>query len=130
MYTYNPWTGDLSRDGKHMAVGYSGAGAGRNNPNFEQVHSIGPTPRGAYALTLEPAGSHPRLTDPVFRLHPKPGNPEQRPGLLIHGDNATHTASEGCTILDHATRVAIASTLSEDSDWLVAGDRGPGAGEK
>jgi hypothetical protein len=41
---------------------------------------------------------------PVIRLEPLPGTQMfGRPGgFLIHGDNATHTASQGCIIVDGA----------------------------
>lgn len=107
MWIYQQSTGRLTRDGKTVAVGYSGNGpksAGyRNNPAQQHVRAKGPIPRGRwkmasmrltggtvgpYAIILEPVG-HDALGRTAFR---------------IHGDNTKNDASNGCIILPRNIR--------------------------
>jgi RHS repeat-associated protein len=87
--------------------GYSGTGAGRNNPDMQQVRNVGPIPRGTYH-TATYTGTHLKSTpnSPVLALVPDPGNDMSatdggdRAGFLIHMDNPrTHDASKGCIVL-------------------------------
>lgn len=99
----------------YVATGYSGADEGRNNPVLQDRHNVGPIPRGKYTIGPEsdrtPGGR--RLNN--MALAPDPKNEmHRRSGFLIHGDNATHTASEGCIILNRETRLRIANSGDHD----------------
>ncbi len=75
---------------------------------MEATHNIGPIPVGDYRigpLFDDLGGKGPR----VMRLTPIGANPHGRDGFMIHGDNVTHTASEGCIILPRAVRETIGS---------------------
>lgn len=112
--TYEQSTGLWkSGDGlRILARCYSGAGEGKNNPDKQSVHDVGPIPTGWYTLG-EPKFTKPGETSPhgpyVIPLTPDPGNdmdgdPTQdlpdRGGFLAHGDNqhAPGTASKGCIV--------------------------------
>lgn len=101
-----------SQDGRVLANCYSGAGVGKNNPDKQSVHDVGPIPTGWYTLQ-EPEFTEPGETSPhgpyVIPLKPDPGNdmdgdPTQdlpdRSGFLAHGDNqhTPGTASKGCIV--------------------------------
>lgn len=86
-----------------LCKGYSGAGAHKNNPTSECISSLGPIPRGWYAMKyiaeLEGMAA-------VIRLVPDEGNAMcGRTGFLIHGDSRTQPgwASEGCIVVGDAT---------------------------
>jgi hypothetical protein len=101
MWKYYQRTGFLfAPDGKCVAYGYSGHAEGKNNPSMQDVHNIGPIPRGFYEI------GEPHDTDThgpyVLRLTPFPENEMfGRAGFLIHGDSKANpgTASQGCIIL-------------------------------
>lgn len=89
------------------AVGYSGRGRGRNNPDLQAVVATGPIPRGEYRVGLP--YTHPTKGPVVFRLTPSEQNDMfGRSGFLIHGDNARGDASHGCIILPRNVRDLIA----------------------
>lgn len=125
MWSFNSTIGRLFHDNVAIAFGYSGAGEGKNNPALQSVKNIGPCPRGKFRL--EPIEDlkgnlidYEEKKAPVFRLVPDPDNVMYgRSGFLLHGDSIEKpgTASEGCVIEDHATRVAIA--MSKDFDFEV-----------
>lgn len=105
-WTYAQKTGELQQDGKPVATGYSGAGAGKNNPEMDNVSNVGPIPRGEWAVTGPPVDT--RDHGPyVLRLEPA-GNTETfgRDGFLMHGDSREHpgSASHGCVILPRTVR--------------------------
>lgn len=111
MWTYNSSNGNLSRNGELAGTGYSGHGAGLNNPTLEDDPDVGPIPRGEYII-----GDF--FTDPekgpiVARLIPDAEtNDFGRSGFMLHGDNIemNHSASLGCIIMGHAIRQAIADS--------------------
>lgn len=107
-WQYNQRTGQLSRNGQNIAVGYSGSGAGRNNPAMERVSNVGPIPQGRYNVGAP--HPHPTKGPVTMALTPVGHNAQGRTNFLIHGDSIQHPghASEGCIILDRATRQAIA----------------------
>lgn len=104
-WTYQQSTGQLSHGGAPVAVGYSGAGDGKNNPAMQDVHNVGPIPVGRYTIG-EPCDT--QTHGPyVLRLTPDEGNEMcGRAGMLIHGDSVAHpgTASQGCIIMARAVR--------------------------
>lgn len=121
MWTYQQTTGQISHGGiAPLGTGYSGFGAGKNNPALEYEPNIGPVPRGLYKIgapeDLE-GGPHGPF---ILPLTPDPANQMfGRFGFLIHGDSISHSglASRGCIILDGAIREQIAA--SGDGDLQV-----------
>jgi hypothetical protein len=77
--------------------GYSGTGAGRNNPVMQNVPNTGPIPEGDY--DIGPAHDSDTTGPMTMNLTPLPGtNTFDRDLLRIHGDNRRHDASHGCPI--------------------------------
>lgn len=114
-WDYEQSSGQLSKDGVQVAVGYSGAGEGKNNPAMQSVPNVGPIPLGSYTA----GDPYDTMTHGPFvlRLTPSPANDMfGRAGFLIHGDSvvAPGTASEGCIILDRAVREQIAASADRD----------------
>lgn len=121
MWTYQQTTGAISRDGgATLGTGYSGFGAGKNNPALEYEQNIGPVPRGRYGIGApeDPdGGPHGPF---ILPLDPDPSNQMfGRSGFLIHGDSIIRpgTASRGCIILAREIREQIAA--SGDADLEV-----------
>ncbi len=118
MHTYDAATGQWSWNGQLWGSGYSGNGAGLNNPDMSNVPDVGPIPAGNWSIS-EP------FTDPekgpiVMALTAAAGTETfGRSGFLVHGDNAAmnHSASEGCIVLGHDLRQRIA--LSGDDALVV-----------
>lgn len=95
--------------------GYSGHGEGRNNPEMETVHDLGPIPRGLWRIG-DPV-NHPRMGPLTFPLIPIGHDAHGRTGFFIHGNNAANDASHGCPILDHEIREhVIAPNLWTEED--------------
>jgi hypothetical protein len=105
-WTYAQKTGELQQDGKQIATGYSGAGTGKNNPEMEKVHNVGPIPQGDWKIVGPPVNT----TDHgpyVLTLKPAPDTLTfGRGGFLLHGDSkeSPGCASHGCVILPLAIR--------------------------
>jgi len=108
-YVYAQAAGRLTLDGREVATGYAGKGAGKNNPDKERVKNVGPIPRGVYRI-----GKPIRWKGManVFTLTPEGHDAHGRSGFLIHGDSTKHPgqASEGCIILSPAIRQKIADS--------------------
>ena len=92
-----------------LGRGYSGRGAGLNDPERENVKGEGPIPAGLWRLS-RPI-NHPKLGRLSFPLaYEEAGRiapaPYGRAGFYIHGDNfaANRTASSGCIILGPSIR--------------------------
>lgn len=116
-WEYRQQSGDVYHNGNYVATGYSGIGAGRNNPDMQERSGLieaGPIPRGNYRI------GHPRRsarTGPhVLDLTPVGHNAEGRNAFQIHGDSTSHPgrASTGCIILPRAIREQI-SNSGDDS---------------
>jgi len=105
-WTYSQKSGELQRDGQPVATGYSGSGAGKNNPAMETVSSVGPIPAGDWTINGPPADS--RDHGPyVLKLTPAAETETfGRSGFLMHGDSKEHPgcASHGCVILPRDVR--------------------------
>lgn len=118
MWTYAQSTGQLSRNGQPIAIGYSGFGEGKNNPALQGISDVGPIPRGDYTIgppeCVDVAGPHGPY---VLRLTPHQAM--NRDGFLIHGDSMEHPgqASHGCIILARGFRSLIA--VSHDTHLTV-----------
>ena len=67
-WQYDQSSGELRLNGALMGKGYAGTGAGRDNPDMEDVAYVGPIPRGDY--DIGPAYSHPSLGPVVMNLDP------------------------------------------------------------
>lgn len=118
MLIYKQRTGRLLRGDKLIAVGYSGAGAGKNDPLAQHLPNVGPIPQGAYWITewrdTKDHGPH------VLPLAPVTGTELYgRSGFLIHGDSVSTpgTASHGCIIVPRDVREGI--TAAHDHLLLV-----------
>jgi hypothetical protein len=62
-WTYAQKSGELQQDGKPAATGYSGAGAGKNNPAMQNLHDVGPIPQGDWKIAGPPIDTP--ITDPT-----------------------------------------------------------------
>lgn len=108
MITYRQIDGLQTLDGKLVGIGYSGHGAGLNNPAMESVPDVGPIPRGMWRIVRW--DDHHADKGPIVAvLEPVGHSAHGRTGFLIHGDNAemNHTASHGCIIDSHDIRIAL-----------------------
>jgi Protein of unknown function (DUF2778) len=105
-WTYSQKSGQLDQDGNKVAIGYSGAANGKNNPELQNVHNLGPIPQGDWTITGPPADT--KTHGPyVLRLTPEPETETfGRSGFLMHGDSKEHpgTASQGCIVVPRAVR--------------------------
>lgn len=104
MFVWEIHSGTLyASTGLKVAQGYSGLGIAKNDPQAEMLPNQGPIPEGKY--TIEAPRDTATHGPYVLPLVPDPENEMHgRAGFLIHGDNITHTASEGCIILARADR--------------------------
>jgi hypothetical protein len=119
MWTYAQKTGDLLQDGNAVATGYSGFDNGKNNPDMQAVHDVGPIPQGDWIIVGPPVNT--AAHGPyVLTLTPAQGtNTFGRSGFLMHGDavNAPGTASKGCIIMPRTAREQVWN--SGDTDLEV-----------
>jgi hypothetical protein len=134
-WQYEDSTGVLTKDGTYVDTGYSGNGAGLNNPNDASIPNVGPIVPGPYMIgapknPVDQLGPFAMPLTPMMEpiISPHPVSQEQaaqiaaehaRSGFFIHGDNAlmNHTASHGCIILKRQTRIMIAA--SDDRQLIV-----------
>lgn len=110
MFTYDQSSGEFRHNGKLLATGYSGAGAGKNNPAMETVRATGPIPRGRWKIR---APYNSKTIGPfVLPVWADDGQLDdvhartKRSAFRIHGDSARAPgrASKGCIILPRAVR--------------------------
>ncbi|MBV8208217.1 MAG: DUF2778 domain-containing protein [Acidobacteria bacterium] len=109
MWSFSQSTGSLALDGVPIASGYSGRGAGRNDPDMQHVPHQGPIPRGIWKISGPPVDT-PSHGPYVLHLFPSPATEVfSRDGFLIHGDSLEHPgcASQGCIILPRNIREQI-----------------------
>jgi len=119
-FTYSQSTGRFSRDGVLIGIGYSGHGAGLDNPAMQAVADVGPIPAGDWTIAGARDGGH--LGPMVMDLAPvAPFAAFGRSLFRIHGDNpaANHTASDGCIILGPAYRTQIAAAVAAGDNRLT-----------
>lgn len=101
-------SGELSRDGKFISKGYSGAGRGKNNPSMQAAVGVGPIPRGKWKITERYNSAN--VGRYALKLVPAPGTDALgRSAFRIHGDSIRNpgTASHGCIILPLPIRTRI-----------------------
>lgn len=119
MWTYCQTSGIIVHNGIFFTHGYAGHGEGKNNPTMQEIHDVGPLPRGRYKAGE--AKHHPRLGPLTMELIPDPANRMfGRFAFYIHPDSieSPGQASLGCIVVpDHEKRIEIAS--DEDRDWEV-----------
>jgi hypothetical protein len=113
-WTYTQATG-VTRDpqGNTVATGYSGSGTGKNNSFKESERNVGPIPRGTYTIGNARTSNN---TGPVSMDLAATASTHTfgRSAFLIHGDNASHTASHGCVILPRNIRETINSSTDKE----------------
>jgi RHS repeat-associated protein len=113
-------TGDVVADGN----GYSGNGAGKNNPDLQDVPFVGPIPRGDYGIggTWNSPNTGPISIVLVYLggLEPFPAN-RSKDMMRIHGDSLKHpgNASQGCIVIDPDTRKKISKGCGRGSTLTV-----------
>ncbi len=110
-WQYSQSTGVLTRDGRVVGTGYSGAaGVGRNNPDAERLTDVGPIPRGQYRIGAQ--YSHQSKGPVTMALNPVNHSAHGRTHFLIHGDSIRNpgNASQGCIILRRDIRERIANS--------------------
>ena len=119
-WTYKQASGEIDRDGAVVGTGYSGHGAGLNNPAMQQDQNVGPIPQGTY--TIGPPHDPPDHLGPMaLPLTHVSGDIFGRSAFFIHGDNAAgnHSASDGCIILGPTIRRQIIDS-GDDALQVVA----------
>ena len=122
-WTYCQSTGELSRLGVRITVGYSGKddgdgilepGEGINSHDMQSVKGVGPIPCGLFNFGKPfDSATHGPLCIPLI---PRPSNDMfGRSGFLVHGDSKSRpgTASLGCIIVWRPARELIAQHLTE-----------------
>lgn len=115
MWIWQQSAGALSRAGKIIGRGYSGAGRGKNSPSMQAAVGVGPIPAGQWRFVS--VGDSPN-TGP-YTIVCAPGqntNTFGRSAFRVHGDSIAHpgAASHGCIILPLAVRRAIWSSGDRD----------------
>ena len=116
-WTYMQATGELHRYGKLIATGYSGAPGYINNTAAERLRNRGPIPRGLWRMFYV-YQRHARLGPLAIALKPEGHKALGRSDFMIHADSIKRpgTASQGCIILPHAARVAMAACVGKGGD--------------
>ena len=119
MWTFRVKEGELLHADAHRGFGYSGAGAGKNNPDFEHIHDVGPIPRGLWLIEGPPTDT---LTHGPYVLRLTPTIHTEtfgRCGFLIHADSIIipGSASMGCVILAKFIRIEVWE--SKDREFMV-----------
>ena len=115
-WTYAQKTGELQQDGRHVARGYSGAGAGKNNPAMQEVPNFGPIPQGEWTIFGPPVNTH---DHGPYVLTLRPASATEtfgRSGFLMHGDSieAPGCASHGCVVLPRPAREQVWNSGERD----------------
>jgi len=120
-WTYAQKTGELQQDGKHVATGYSGAGPGKNNPEMEGVHDVGPIPRGDWTIVGPPVNTA-EHGPYVLTLTPSVDTPTfGRDGFLLHGDSkeSPGCASHGCVVMPKSAREQVWKSGDRDLEVVA-----------
>lgn len=121
-WTYSQRQGALRQDGKLIGTGYSGHGPGKNNPELQDVHGVGPIPRGRWVIKGPPieGTSHGHY---VLMLEPAEGTKTfGRSGFLMHGDMNDPAlrgqASLGCIVMSYGVRVTVWESGDRDLEVI------------
>lgn len=96
----------LNESGTIVAEGWSGNHTGKNNPDMQAAHNVGPLPQGLYRVGQWQ--DHPRLGPMVVPLTQIEGETFGRSDFWIHGPSTAPSRygqeSEGCIVLPRADR--------------------------
>jgi hypothetical protein len=117
MWTYEVASGQLSKDGIHVGVGYSGFGPAKNDPKTEPIPDVGPIPEGLWTV-CGPTFDSTMHGPYCLKLEPQKGTQTfGRSGFLLHGDSIEHPgqASRGCIVLAKEVR----STVWQSGDYQL-----------
>jgi hypothetical protein len=108
-FVYLQKAGKLLLDGKELGSGYSGHGAGKNNPEKEKEKNVGPIPQGVYKISAP--REYKKMAN-CFDLTPIGHDAQKRTELMIHGDSIASpgTASRGCIVVSADIRKKIAES--------------------
>jgi hypothetical protein len=122
VHTYSQNSGKWFIDGVFFALCYSGIGEGLNNPAMQEVHNVGPVPRGLYKIGE--AYDHPKLGPVTMNLDPVNGtNTFGRSDFRIHADlkgwPSLHIASHGCVIMIKPERLIISTSQDKDLEVVL-----------
>ena len=132
--TYSQADGTLTNDeGNVIANGWAGHGQGKNNPFMENVHNIGPLPRGLYRVGPWGCGDptkpdyvkgYPKNLGPLIAsLTQIEGETYGRSDFFIHGPDRdpAHYGQEsrGCTVVPRPQREVV-HNLAPDFIRVVA----------
>lgn len=118
-WTYSQSSGELLYPDSTsvLAVGYSGAGNGKNNPAYQDVPDVGPIPQGPWDVG-EPYDD-PDTGPFTLSLSPQQGtNTFGRTEFKVHGeakDKPPGNASEGCIVMPLFAR----NRLSDSTDKVL-----------
>lgn len=110
-----------------VGVGYAGNGPDLNNVDSQHIVGHGPIPEGLYTLAPLDAvhvTTHGVTLHDSCALIPDPANVMYgRSGFRLHGRKSLTdlSASDGCPILDHASRMFVMT--SADRQFRVLGKR-------
>lgn len=97
-WEYSQSTGLLTYNRAIVATGgYSGKGKWKNDSSSEALNNKGPIPKGRYQIG-KPYNDSKKVGPYAIPLTPIGHTAHGRTNFLIHGDNSTSTASEGCII--------------------------------
>ncbi len=118
MWIWIQKTGEMFHDGVLWCTGYAGRYTGKNNPDMQDVHDIGPLPCGDY--TMQDPRTSARLGPLTIDLEQDPKNQMfGRFSFRWHGERIEPPiglASDGCIVTDHEPRARAA-------DLIALGDR-------
>ena len=114
MWKWDQSAGELSRNGKFIARGYSGANIGKNNPDLESKVATGPIPRGVWKIHAPRNSAN--VGPFAMPLTPVGHKAHGRSAFMIHGDSAKKPgqASKGCIILPRNVREMIWNSGDHD----------------
>lgn len=113
-WTYKQSSGGLTDpNGVVIGIGYSGHGAGVNNPEMQDQPDVGPIPQGFWSIG--PSFGSPTKGPVVCDLTPLPlTNTFGRSGFMLHGDSiefaGQEEASHGCIIMSRLVRETVAAS--------------------
>ena len=107
MLTYSQSTGIMTRDGAFLAKGWSGNGDGKNNPDMQDVHDVGPLPRGLYSVGEWGMHDVGPISAPLTQIS---GETFGRSAFYIHGPSLpAHYGQEskGCIVIPRPMRLLV-----------------------
>ena len=107
MWYFSQRTGIIKHNDEEITQGYAGNGLGKNNPDMQNVHNVGPLPRGLYRIQ-KPIQQDIKVGHYAIPLAPSMDNQMfGRSAFMWHGDSMAHPgeASEGCIVSSLSARI-------------------------